>query len=358
MKKIVFVTNHFQYGDGVSKVLLELVNTLDNKKYDITIKVLFKIDDKFAENLNKNIKLDKVFKFYFQGFTRIIQVLPQRLLYNMIIKEKYDVEVAFQFGAPTKLMAYSKNKRAKHICWMHGYDSNMEMLKYYNMYDKVICVSKSTKEKLQEYITDKNKVDYIYNIVNDNVIKEKSNESLEIHMNYDFTFCTVGRFSKEKGFLRLIKCHKKLLDEGLMHNLIIVGDGSEKEVLLDYIKNNNLTNSVILPGMQVNPYKYIKLSDIFICSSYSEGFSTACTEAVILEKPVISTLVDGAKELIENNNCGIVVENNEEGIYNGMKLALNNKNMVNFWNENVKRESENCNLKNRKAKIEQFFDLL
>lgn len=358
MKKIVFVTNHFQYGDGVSKVLLELANSLNNKKYDISIKVLFKVDEEFAKNLNSNIKIEKVFNFYFQGFTRLIQSLPQRVLYNMIIRDKYDIEVAFQFGAPTKLIAYSANKLAKQICWMHGYDSKMEMLKYYNMYDKVICVSKSTKEKLQYHINDISKVDYLYNIVNDDEIKYKAYQKLEMNKTYDFTFCTVGRLSKEKGFLRLIKTHKRLLDEGLVHNLIIVGDGSEKEVLEAYIKSNNLAKTVILTGMQTNPYKYVKISDVFICSSYSEGFSTACTEAVILEKPVISTLVDGAKELIEKNQCGMVVENSEEGLYNGMKLALTDKDIVKIWNENVKMESKDCSIEKRKNRIEQFFDTL
>ena len=241
---------------------------------------------------------------------------------------------------------------------MHGYDSNMEMLKYYNMYDKVICVSKSTKEKLEKYIDNPDKVDYLYNIVNDKIIKEKACEDIDIEKKYRFTFCTVGRLSKEKGFLRLLKCHKKLIDEGLEQNLIIVGEGPEKETLQQYIQENNLNKSVILTGLQVNPYKYINKSDIFVCSSFSEGFSTACTEAVILKKPVISTLVDGAKELIDSNGCGIVVDNNEEELYNAMKMALKDQKVINTWKKASYLQSKNLTLENRVIKVEEFFDNL
>lgn len=358
MKKIIFVTNHFQYGDGVSRVLLELVNALDKNKYDITIKVLYNLDKDFVKNLHGDIKIESVFKCYFRGMTRLVQKIPSKLLYNFIVKEKYDIEVAYQFGAPTKIMAFSDNKNAKHICWMHGYDSKMEMLKYYNMYDKVVCVSQSSKTKLEKYLDDPKKAIYLYNVINDKEIKIKATEEIDIKMNYPFTFCTVGRLSKEKGFLRLLRCHKRLLNDGLYHNILIIGDGGERNLLESYIKENNLSETAFLTGLQVNPYKYVDKSDVFVCSSFAEGFSTACTEAIILEKPVISTIVDGAIELIESSNCGIVVKNDEESLYKAMKLAIQDDNIVKEWSKFAKMESENLTSKNRINKIEAFLKQL
>ena len=59
---------------------------------------------------------------------------------------------------------------------------------------------------------------------------------------------------------------------------------------------------------------------MYVCSSYREGFSTSLTEAMVLGIPSISTACSGAKEILgENNEFGLVVENTEDGIYDGIK---------------------------------------
>ena len=49
----------------------------------------------------------------------------------------------------------------------------------------------------------------------------------------------------------------------------------------EYIWDNEFENIVTLLGYKVNPYKYIKNCDLFVCASFAEGFSTAVTEALI-----------------------------------------------------------------------------
>ena len=78
---------------------------------------------------------------------------------------------------------------------------------------------------------------------------------------------------------------------------------------------------------------------MYVCSSYKEGLSTACTEALILGVPVISTNVSGSEELI-NNGCGIVCENNEEALYEAIKKVLINKKLLDEYKEKAKIRSE------------------
>ena len=62
---------------------------------------------------------------------------------------------------------------------------------------------------------------------------------------------------------------------------------------------------------------------MFVCASYAEGFSTAATEALIVGTPVCTVEVSGMKEMLgENNEYGLVVENNEEALYQGIKKLL------------------------------------
>ena len=76
-------------------------------------------------------------------------------------------------------------------------------------------------------------------------------------------------------------------------------------------------------GYKDNPYKYIKNSDLFVCASIAEGFSTAATEALILGVPVCTVEVSGMREMLgENDEYGIVTENNEDALYEGVKKML------------------------------------
>ena len=78
-------------------------------------------------------------------------------------------------------------------------------------------------------------------------------------------------------------------------------------------------------GYQINPYKYLAKCDLFVCSSYSEGLSTAVTEALILGVPVCTTDVSGMRELLEDGKYGMITENSEDGLCCGIKTLIDNK---------------------------------
>ena len=78
-----------------------------------------------------------------------------------------------------------------------------------------------------------------------------------------------------------------------------------------------------------NPYPFIKNSDLFVCASLSEGFSTAATEALILGVPVCTVDVSGMREMLgDNNEFGIITENNEEALYNGIVHLLDHPDLL------------------------------
>ena len=155
--------------------------------------------------------------------------------------------------------------------------------------------------------------------------------------------------------MRLLQAHKKLIDDGLFHNLWIVGEGAEHEKLQKYIDDENLSDSIKLFGFDSNPYKYMYRSDMFVCSSFSEGMSTVCTEALLLGVPVISTRVNGADEIISDNKCGIVVDNNETALYEGMKNILTNRDRISDYKENISR-MDNLKYADRLSRVKEFFD--
>lgn len=118
--------------------------------------------------------------------------------------------------------------------------------------------------------------------------------------------------------------------------LWILGDGSERAVLEQYIEEHHLQERVSLLGFQPNPYKYLAAGDLFVCSSLAEGYSTAVAEALILGLPVVTTDCSGMSELLRNGECGIITDNNEEALYEGMKQVLNTPDMLKFYTEKAK----------------------
>ena len=91
-----------------------------------------------------------------------------------------------------------------------------------------------------------------------------------------------------------------------------------------YIYNENkLEDTFTFLGYQTNPYKYLSKCDLFVCTSISEGFSTAATEALIMGVPVVTTPVAGMQEMLgSNNEFGIIAEHQEQSLYECIKRLL------------------------------------
>ena len=124
------------------------------------------------------------------------------------------------------------------------------------------------------------------------------------------------------------------------------GDGPDKDDILALLT---------LVGFVENPYPYIAASDIYVCSSYAEGYNTAITEALILGKPVVSTECSGVKEQLgENNEFGICTPNTEEGLYEGIKQMLN-ETTLKHYTKMAKERGENFTLE---ASMNKIYHLL
>src|SRR5690606_690294 len=132
-------------------------------------------------------------------------------------------------------------------------------------------------------------------------------------------FISIGTVFPQKGFDRLLRAHKKLIDEGFEHRVLILGDGYDFENILNLRKELKLEPTVDMEGFTDNPYPFLKQADFFILPSRYEGFPTVLIEALVLNKPIVATDVSGVGELLDEGNLGLIVENSEEGIYKGMR---------------------------------------
>lgn len=340
MKKVLFLIRDLGHG-GAEKVLVNLVNHMDRDKFDITLMTLF---DEGVNNqfLSPHIKYKSCFKKSFPGNSHILKLFSAALLHKHFIKDTYDIEIAYLEGPSARVISGCQNKDTKLISWIHctqknkndlsiGFRNFKEAKKLYKRFNKIIFVSESTEETFKVLIPDINS-QVIYNTNDSEKIINESNEDVDIMLNkLTVNIISTGRLIPVKGFDRQIRIHAKLIDDGYPVHTYILGEGSDsyKSELTKLINDNNISDSFTFLGYQTNPYKYVAKADLFVCSSHSEGFSTAATEALIVGTPVCTVEVSGMKEMLgENNEYGIVTENNEDALYHGIKSLLDSPELL------------------------------
>ena len=366
MKKILFGITGLTIG-GAERVLVDLVNKL-SCDYDITIFTIYSKGE-LEKELNKNIKLKSLYNKSYKELSKLGQkvLAPLKVLMfkNSIIKKNikgdYDVQIAFLEGPITRLFSVNNGKVRK-IAWIHndmsevfgqGIKSKIKKRldeKVYDKYNDLVFVSKDNLEKFNKTYTNlkigEEHKKVIYNYIDKERIIKKSNESIDILLDKEsINFVSVARLVYQKGIDRLIKVHKRLIESGYKHNFYIIGDGPEKEKLEKLIKENNIEETFHLLGQKENPYPYIKQSDYFCLLSRFEGYGMVLEEAKILEKRIIITDT-AAREAVEGYNNKFILENTEEGIYNGILKVLkdNEKDGKNRNNEEIKEQYDNSNI--------------
>ncbi|MFI1743934.1 glycosyltransferase [Thalassobellus sediminis] len=371
MKKILFVHPDLR-GGGAEKVLVNMINSLDVNKYQIILLTIFE-EGINKEILSNRIKHKYVFKKVFRGWSLIQKLFSPKNLFNNIIKDEYDLIVAYLEGVPTRIVGGCNVKHTKTVSWVHvdlnGFNieklfkSKKEMNEIYLKYDAIVGVSQTALKSLQKKIPalDKNKLHVIHNVVDINLIISDGNKNVD-----DITFitknninlCSVGRLANQKGYIRLFNILAKLVKENFNFHFYLIGEGEHKEKLSSIIANEKLENHITLLGFKNNPHKYVKKCDLFVCSSYQEGFSTAVTESILLGTPVITTNCAGMEEILVNGLYGKIVDNSDEALYEGLKELLSNTVAINNYKVKVKKRSEDLQKKNNINEIENFFDTL
>ena len=164
-----------------------------------------------------------------------------------------------------------------------------------------------------------------------------------------------GLVAHQKGYDRLLRVHKALIDHGLEYDLWILGEGDQREALEACIRENGLSDSVRLFGFRENPYPYLKAADLLVCSSRYEGFSTFVTEGVILGKPIVTTDCTGMRELLGDSEYGLITENSEAALLEGMRRMLEDSHLRMQYAEKAKARGEDFSARQLTGKTEQFF---
>ena len=367
IKKVLFLIQSLG-GGGAEKVLVNLVNNLDKERYAVTVMTLFSGGEN-EQQLLPHICLKTVWKKSFPGNSRLLKMFSPEVLHKMFVREKYDIEVAYLEGAAHRIISGCKDSSIKLFAWQHsephdaggaciGFRSIKESELYYSRYRKIICVSDSVRRSFGSWHPSLTNLVTAYNTNESEKITRLGSEKVgaELFKKDEFKIVGIGKITWNKGFDRLANIHVKLRKEGFPVHTYILGAGQDQSAIQEFIDRKGEHDSFTFLGYQQNPYKYLSHCDLYVCTSHHEGFSTAATEALIVGTPVCTVEVSGMKEMLgENNEYGLVTENDDESLYRGIRRLLTEPGLWEHYKKQANRRGKDFSTENTVAAVERIF---
>ena len=362
MIKILFFIENLSAG-GAEKVLRDLVNHMDQTKFDLTVQTVWPCDAQ--KYLAPGIRYKSMYSSESRAnHLRYRAEAESGLAYRLHVKDDYDIECAYLEMGPTKVMAASTNKKAKKLAWVHcdlskklsDLDAFIAKAEpQYRKFDEVICVSENVRESFERLFGSQIPTRVLYNVVDDVAIREKARQILPAGLQKRrLTMASLGRLTHQKGYDVLLRVHDRLIRDGMECDLWIAGEGEDRPALEQFIAEHRLQDSVKLLGFCENPYPILQAADLLVCSSRYEGLSTFVTEGLILGKPIITTNCTGMRELLGDSEYGLIAGNDDEAFYQGLKQMLSDESRRAYYADKSEERGKSFSMQKLVADSEAF----
>lgn len=369
--KIVFIQDCLVCG-GAEQALFDLIQLMDKEKFEITVlaqKPGGAWDRKFLDAGISVIYDYSCRKSTWNPVTKL-QNISKKLRTDAAYRKNGEglLDVCYPDGADI-IVSYSMwdhiragfGKNAKSVKYIHG---NMETdqafrelilrdMELLPRYSRVVCVSEVAKKAFISQTGISKGVEAHINPMNSDNVRKLAEVPVELPQDMPI-ICAVGRLSYEKGFERLIVIHKRLLEQGIENRLVIVGDGPDRDYVRRTVNAMDARDSVILAGYQANPYPYMKQSKLVVCPSFTEGLSIIAMEALCLGIPVVAA-VPSVAEILGDEPCGLITENDNQSLLNGIKKMLTDETLYQTAKEAARRRSAFFDGKRMVSEVEEMF---
>ena len=376
IKKQVLIAYQSMSIGGSTTSLLGLLDTLDYSKMDVDLQLYNNIGPYFDFIPEKVRLLPEAKRFSDNKILGLLQRVPYSSYWKSLFKalqfqrkfpgtkavsqitaysraetskkndKEYDVAIGFM-EMWSDCYVYKKINAKKKIAWIHvdyqkaGLVSDVDRAMFGD-FDKIVLVSPDCLNSYVKLFPElSNKALCIENILSkENVLHRAELQNVHLKKKCDINFGTVCRIDfQHKGLDRAICAFSKLKNSGYEFTWHIIGNGKDFEQLAKLIKENGLEDRVFLYGSSDNPLPYVKEFDVFLLPSRYEGKPMAVTEAQMLGVPPVVTNYESAQEQVESGVDGLVMDNSEDGIFEGIKYVITHMDELEKWKRNLQRRN-------------------
>ncbi len=248
----------------------------------------------------------------FQKQSQAIAELRQKYEYERFFKnaQDYDVAVSYIQGYTAQFAADYINADRK-IMFFHTSTDDHHALhdKVMEKYDRIVAVSNGSLSALKGFYPQHSaKMMCLENCADAPGLRRLAEEYDPALPKRGLILCSCGRFAAVKGFDLAVKAALRLKEAGMDFCWYFVGDGPERRHIEALVRENALTENIVITGLLNNPYPYIKACDIYVQPSYEESFSLTLLEAQIICRPSVSTVTVGGRTLIRGGVNGVLTD--------------------------------------------------
>ena len=360
-QKILLVYYKLFKPGGVAQVLTNLANSLSEDGYTVEILLLMSKRDHFYP-LNSNIKVHNIDTFSHWAWkicefnVKYLRFVPKIRNINSYIyhigvflmlrswmrknHQNYDTIISAWYKL-SSFLALNKKASKKTIAWEHvtyetgGILFKDTLRKYYKNLKGIVCINSPAIEHYKQY----NKTYFIPNIIGE-PFENQPEISLE---NKENLISFVGRLDREKNAIALLEIFK----ESKIHTdwkLQIIGDGSERKNLEQFVEKNQLQDRVIFYGTKTSEeiLKLLRRSKIFGFTSLKEALPTVLLEAMFCGNAIISYNCNyGPSDIVKNNSGFLIDVNNKEDFIQKLEMLTNSDEKLEKMMENASKEAQN-----------------
>lgn len=316
--RVLFVLEGL-YGRGAERVTLGLIARLDRHHFEPSIWIL-RSEDALKGELPPGVPVTVALgpgQRIRHALTRVPATLLGAARGADVIVGAVELMPTYFAGLASLLtrtpaLAWVRNDLSHTFAEQPAWHRLLSRLIYARL-PRLVFVSRGTRETLQRLQPLRSeRLSVVYNPIDLERIradKERPLPDWAAFMQTRPTVLGLGRLTPQKGFDTLIRAHARLLQQGVMHDLVIAGEGEEGRLALErLIKALGVQGSVHLPGYLPNPYPLLKHASVFALSSRWEGFGGVIVEAMACGTPVVATdCPSGPAEILEGGWSGLLV---------------------------------------------------
>lgn len=283
-----------------------------------------------------------------------------------LIKHQSKNTVVVNFNGDWKSGFYSFLLDREYISWVHGNPITMRKAKTWivnflllKKSTMLVCVCHEQMELLRNKYHFNNKMQVIYNSIDFEEIQHKSNDSLPTKFGKYILMCARMDLNS-KDFFTLIDAYDVLPDAlKQKYSLVLLGDGKDMGKIKEYVMAKNLSEKIIFPGFDSNPFRWMKNCSCFVLSSLTEGFSLVPIETMACDAPVVLTRYHtGSAEISDNGKNALLVEcGDAKGMAQSIETILENQNIKNEIVENATQFVKQFSIHNFEREILDLFGL-
>lgn len=263
---------------------------------------------------------------------KAVQIMSkQGYKFSRKLSKQYDVAIAYEFNWCMNYVIGRVHANKK-IVWHHveyeksGMDFKIDK-KALDKADALVFVSeKCRRSYVQKHPEHGPKSYFVPNLLSSDYVRRKGEEAVQLpfaEKDGCLKFLTVARIRFEhKGLDRAVRAFSRLKKDGLEFRWLIVGAGRDMPQLKEMIMAAGLQDRVFPIGMRENPLPYYKGCDAFLLPSRHEGKPIVITESFMMGLVPLVLEYTSAKEQIRHGVDGLVFDNNDEALYQGLKMVL------------------------------------